>query len=529
MVELIAPGWRHYLIDTMTGQLEQEIDIPSFAWSHSVADSAFATTKQHTWGDDSIDNIELPWNQIRGRTANDRAKMLAPYKRGIVSFWRSGLEAEGSPGLPILGGALGVRTSTRRDVSMPYVSMLGLLESRYLVHADKFGKGPKHTSKSWYEFNNLSYRALACAVIQECMAGKPGGTLPIDLPYLGEHGTHRLPDLNEDEEMEQEESKARTEADKAAEKARHDAEVARQKKWDTDEKARETREKNQIKAIADKKRRQEEEKKRVAAQNQRKSEERARRDAEKRRHEAETKRIESAEKAREDAIKTSTRVRYFDYNVANHSCADILRSIAGQTDGPDMQFRPYLTEDGQHVRWRFLAGSDGDVHLHQDRQIGFASYQDVPGTIENLSVDRAAPVMRVYGVGAGSGTGAICHLAEDLRLTCTRDPWPLVERVMSDSALESYPTLQSSTIAMLQANSIPLMQIKGEIDAYQTVEGVPIHPLGSFWPGETCILHIRDFPDLPDGDYAARLMQMSGNQTGRVQLIFDVMADPIRD
>lgn len=528
MVELISPGWKHFLFDTITGQLEQEIDIPSFTWSHDVSDSAFSTTRKHEWGDDSYGNLELPWSQIKARTPNERAKKLAPYKRGLVSFWRSGLEDPMSPGTPILGGALGVRSSTRNDVSIPYVSMLGLLETRYLVHADRFGQGAKHTSKSWFEYNNLSYRALACAVIEECTARKPSGSLPIDLPYLGEHGTHSLPDLDEDEEYESDESKARTEADKAAEEKRHNAELVRQKQWDADEKAREAREKAEIKAIGGKKTRDAREKARVAAKNARKAEETKRRDAEKRRHEQETKRIESAEKAREESLKKSTRIRYFDYNVANHSCADILRNIASQTGGPDMQFRPYLA-DSQHVRWRFLAGSDGDQYLHQNNRISFASYADVPGTIENLSVDRAAPIMRVYGVGAGSGTGAICHLAQDLRLSQTRDPWPLVERVMSENDIESWSQLKSAAQALLAANSRPLMQIKGEIDAYQTVDGIPVHPLGSFWPGEQVVLHIRDFPDLPDGDYVTRLMQMSGDQSGKVRLTFDVMADPIAD
>lgn len=105
MVELISPGWKHFLFDTITGQLEQEIDIPSFTWSHDVSDSAFSTTRKHEWGDDSYGNLELPWSQIKARTPNERAKKLAPYKRGLVSFWRSGLEDPMSPGTPILGGA----------------------------------------------------------------------------------------------------------------------------------------------------------------------------------------------------------------------------------------------------------------------------------------------------------------------------------------------------------------------------------------------------------------------------------------
>lgn len=37
--------WVAYLYDTVSGQLAQEIDIPSFTWSMTVSDSSFSTTK----------------------------------------------------------------------------------------------------------------------------------------------------------------------------------------------------------------------------------------------------------------------------------------------------------------------------------------------------------------------------------------------------------------------------------------------------------------------------------------------------
>ena len=59
-------SWVAYLYDTVSGQLAQEIDIPSFTWSMTVSDSSFSTTKDKGVGDDEVSGLELPWSQIPG-------------------------------------------------------------------------------------------------------------------------------------------------------------------------------------------------------------------------------------------------------------------------------------------------------------------------------------------------------------------------------------------------------------------------------------------------------------------------------
>lgn len=186
-------SWRAFLYDVQSGQLAQEIDIPSFSWSMTVSDCSFTTTKDKGLGDDTISGLELPWTEIPGETPAARASALQPYKRGLALFWRSPMDDPSSLGTPILAGALGVRTSSWHDVSVPVISMFGMLEDRYLVHEGAFGAGANHTSTQKYRFGNLSWRALACEVIRQCTETKPGGSLPIDLPYLNEVGTHSLP------------------------------------------------------------------------------------------------------------------------------------------------------------------------------------------------------------------------------------------------------------------------------------------------------------------------------------------------
>lgn len=546
---LYQDGWNFFLYDTMSGRLAQQIDVPAFTWSMSVSDASFATSKDKGVGEDDLSGLELPWGQIPGVDAAARASALMPYKRGIVAFWHSQADDPNKPGRPILAGALGVRRSTRDDVSVPFVSMLGLLEDRYLVHEGRFGKGPGNSSPDEFRWVNLSWRALACETIRQCTEMKPGGSLPIDLPYLGEHGTHQLPEVSGDEEdkpgsgektvkkVNKSDGWVQTtvEADKTTvvdhtEKVTSKTVTVKEKYtvWQKGKRVVRTRDKQKTirtgRTVTE-----------VKTETKPKGSYRVEKTVTKTvttysydgngKETGSTKRTEGPTTTVEAK---PIEVTYRDFNVVNHRCADILRAIANSAGGPDMQFRPYLTEDGQHIRFRFLAGSDGDIFLHQDKRLSLSYAAGEAGTLENVSVDRAQPVQRVYGVGAGTGSGTLTFLAEDLTLVSQSDGWPLVEYTYQDSKAEEIAMLRSGATGLLQANGRPLMQVKGEINAFDMdASGLPLHALGSFWPGEMFDVSMQGFPDMPDGVYAMRLMQMSGDETGKVELTFDITVDPV--
>ena len=541
-------GWVFFLYDTTTGLLAQQIDVPAFTWSMSVSDASFSTSKDKGVGVDDLSGLELPWGQIPGVDAAARASALMPYKRGIVAFWHSQADDPNNPGRPILAGALGVRRSMQHDVSMPFVSMLALLEDRYLVHEGRFGKGAGNSSPDEFRWENLSYRALACEVIRQCTEVKPGGTLPIDLPYLSEKGSHQLPDMGgDDPDSVESKGKSEVKVNKPdgwvrtttdgdtvtvvdhTEKVTSKTVTVKEKYTVWKKGKREERTRDKQKSIRTG---------RVVTEVKTVTKPKGTYSVEK----TVTKSVttysydkdgkETGSKKTTDGPVTTVEkkpviVKYRDFNVTNHRCADILRAIANSAGGPDMQFRPYLTEDGQHIRFRFLAGSDGDVFLHQDKRLSLSYAAGEACTLENLTVDRAQPVQRVYGVGAGTGSGTLTFLAEDLTLVTRSDGWPLVEYTYQDSKAEEIGSLRSGATAMLHANSRPLMQVKGEINAYDESGGMPLHALGSFWPGEMFDVSIQGFPDLPDGVYSMRLMQMSGDETGKVELTFDIVEDPV--
>lgn len=217
---------------------------------------------------------------------------------------------------------------------------------------------------------------------------------------------------------------------------------------------------------------------------------------------------------------------YEAWDIQNLSCRKLFDNLSNVLEGPDMQFRPYLTDDGTHVRYRFVAGSDAEQYLGQ-HVIHQLAYHPAGGTIGELTVDHLAPVMRVYSSGTGQDKAQKCAFAQDLSLVeRSNDPWPLVEMTYSDSDTDTYDVLLAHARSVLKANGRPLMQIKGVVHADDADDmGNPLLPLGSYWPGELFDLHISGYAPLPDGTYRTRLMEMSGDESDRVELVFDVMED----
>lgn len=537
--------WNVFLYDTMTGLLAQQIDVPSFSWSMSVNDSSFTTTPQRQVGVDQLTGLQIPWAQIPARSAGDRLSDLAPYQRGIALFWVA--PGESGMGVPVLAGALGTRSSDRQSVSLQYVSMMGLLSDRYLVHENQFGRARNHSSAGEWRFDSLSYRGLACEIVRACTSAKPGGELPFDLPYLGEGGTHGLPvsssDVDDSNKGAAKHSTRRNTADGYVQTdvngntttvtVSHTHTDTRKVVTDheysywTKKHGKVTKHHETTKYIPTG---------RVTTTTVTRTVNKS--DYAEQTVTTKTTTYTFDENGKQTSSNSSTtkpvttkvpRVSesvYKDYNVGSHSCRQILDAIAASDNGPDLQFRPYLA-DNQHIRFRLLGGSDASIYLNQDRVLSLDS-APYGGTLENLHADWAAPYMRVYATGAGQGKSMICDLEQDLTLVQRgHDPWPLRETTISDSSALAWTTLASAARGRLQANSRPVAQFTGELHANDTDSmGNVLHPLGSFWPGEMFHVAIEGFPDWPDGTYNMRLMEMSGDQTDKVTLKFDPIIVP---
>ena len=93
---------------------------------------------------------------------------------------------------------------------------------------------------------------------------------------------------------------------------------------------------------------------------------------------------------------------------------------------------------------------------------------------------------------------------------------------MSATDDENFSLLKRDALGRLEARKRPLMQFSGEFD-----ENDPNTPrVGLIHSGEPCIIDLQGYPDIPDGLYKTRIMELSGDETSRVKVLFDVLPAP---
>jgi hypothetical protein len=218
---------------------------------------------------------------------------------------------------------------------------------------------------------------------------------------------------------------------------------------------------------------------------------------------------------------------YWAWNVSNLSGKDVFDKLAGVRDGVDSQWRPYLTRDGHHVRLRFVAGTDEERYLGQsDSPVTFSCFPGgTGGNLQKVHVDYAQAVNRWYGTGAGEDAETLTYMAEDLTLVNKLMDYALVEKSLSDTDASNPDVLRGEVDGKLEAWRYPLMQLSGEFDMAD--DDTPL--LGRIWPGEVCYVNLYEYPDLPNGKYAMRVMELSGDSSTTVKVVFDAQKVPYFD
>ena len=209
---------------------------------------------------------------------------------------------------------------------------------------------------------------------------------------------------------------------------------------------------------------------------------------------------------------------YYGYNVSNNAADKLLNEITNVQDGIEMRFVPY--KKGNNIRLRFEAGTDSEHELiNSNAKRTLTWFSNGRGLIEELKVSNIGPSMRVYGTGAGQDDSTLCYLAQDLSLCQRRDPWPIIESVISDTSWDNLGLLKGHSEGSLESSKRPLCQMKGSIH----INDFEDQFIGMVWPGDLIDVDIREHPSLPDGIYTTRILRMEGNNTDKVSLTFSVM------
>lgn len=180
--------WSCTLFDTITGQLAEPIDIPNVSWSVSVSDCSLSTVRDKGTGEGEMNSLTLPWEAVPGETKEAKQRAIAAYRRGLVLAW---------DGIAVVAGIIGSRKDSWLDTSFDIISPMSFLENRYIVTEDTFGKSTftndkgettNNVTTSTVRYDKLSFRAIACDLVRRATSAKPGGQLPLNLPYLNEVG-----------------------------------------------------------------------------------------------------------------------------------------------------------------------------------------------------------------------------------------------------------------------------------------------------------------------------------------------------
>ncbi|KAE8130207.1 MULTISPECIES: hypothetical protein [Bifidobacterium] len=219
---------------------------------------------------------------------------------------------------------------------------------------------------------------------------------------------------------------------------------------------------------------------------------------------------------------------YSAWNIQNLNIKTLLTNLSNTENGPDMGFRPTWA-DNTHIINDFIAASDGDIYLAASKTPPTFTVSPYGGTLEVTSLSWLPPIQRWYGTGAGTDASTITALAEDIsQLSSKNDPPILYEATYSDTDITDQQLLKSKLLARLAARKQPIAQLTGTVNLDdQMPNGQPIHPLGSFWPGERINADINGFRTLSDDRYPLRLMEIDFNQSHNVTLKTDVFMPDI--
>ena len=108
------------------------------------------------------------------------------------------------------------------------------------------------------------------------------------------------------------------------------------------------------------------------------------------------------------------------------------------------------------------------------------------------------------------------------------NPYIMTEACVSDSETENYDLLRGHASNLLNAQARPLIQIKGSFNLSDISDatGEPVYNIGRIFAGERADVLIKNFPTIRERLFECRIMELSGNNSDTVNIVFDVMPDP---
>jgi hypothetical protein len=184
------------------------------------------------------------------------------------------------------------------------------------------------------------------------------------------------------------------------------------------------------------------------------------------------------------------------------SAGQRLQELTQVENGPDVYFRPYLTNVAgvRYVRHQMLVGTPYLV------QSGLPLKFDLGSSMVDLGVagDSSPMVTTSFVKGTGNEAGQLFGYATSTGLTSKG--WPLLDQVDSSHASASE---QSTLNSWARAN---VTQYGRKLEQWKPRVRLDSEPrFGSYVPGHFGSYVVNDHPWIPDGTYTARILGVSSS------------------
>lgn len=200
------------------------------------------------------------------------------------------------------------------------------------------------------------------------------------------------------------------------------------------------------------------------------------------------------------------------FDLQNINLQTLLDNLSNVTNGPDIALRPEMVDE-RTVRFAYYYGRPS-IAQRIIWGLEWAAGQ-AGGQVSKITMKRSASAIadRVYATGAGQDQATLVAVAQSQTPAAGR---LFREAAISSTSSDQQTTLQSYADAQLAASQDVLAQLQVDI-----VDGSV--PISNIQPGDQARLTLTGYPNLPDGTYNSRILQMDGTSTGPTTLTMAVM------
>lgn len=193
---------------------------------------------------------------------------------------------------------------------------------------------------------------------------------------------------------------------------------------------------------------------------------------------------------------------------------DRLKELVEVIGGPDVMFKPYLTQqsDGEYIRWRMVTGGKGvNPYIAAPGAQRF-EYSAPENGITGLSIEEDSTGMasRAFVMGGDSGKASTVLAGQAFDQYLLDQGWPLLETVDDRSSVKRLATLDDYAGDLVAQGRTP-------VETWTVKFARNERPyLSTYDVGDFADLNVVNHPWIEDGVYRSRIVGLAGDAKDEV-------------